>query len=199
LTEGLTLEDLFKPEDCLCGKCRKQLIELRERYAVLGMTVEALYLYTPFFENLIYQFKEAKDLPLAPLFLSPYRNGLRRQFKNKVIVAVPSSPKRTAQRGFVPMTELFKSIGIPILHPFEKDEIKQSQRSAQSRARIAKHIRLVDVESVRGKSVIVVDDVCTTGHSLEACVELLKPVVTEVSCWVVALHPALMHQKRAKR
>ncbi len=163
------------------------------------MTVEALYLYTPFFENLIYQFKEAKDLPLAPLFLSPYRSALRRQFKNKVIVAVPSSPKRTAQRGYVPIAELFKSIGIPVLHPFEKDEIKQSQRSAQTRARIAKHIRLANVEAVRGKSVVIVDDVCTTGHSLHACLELLKPEAKDVSCWVIALHPALMRQKRTKR
>lgn len=165
----------------------------------MGLKVDALYLYTPFFENLIFQFKESNDLPLAKLFLSPVQRVLRHRFRNHVVVAVPSSPKRTAQRGFVPIVELFKAIGIPVLHPFEKDEVKQSQRSAQTRTRISRSIRLIDLESVRGKSVVLVDDVCTTGHSLKACVDLLKPVAQEVSCWVVALHPALMHQKWAKR
>lgn len=190
------MEDLFKAEDCLCGKCRKQLIELREHYEVLGLRVEALYLYTPFFENLIFQFKDAKDLPLAPLFLSPYQRALRRQFKKKLVVAVPSSPKRTTQRGYVPITAMFEAIGIPVLHPFEKDEIKQSQRSVQTRTRIARHIRLKDSESIRDQSIVLVDDVCTTGHSLKACVELLTPLTKDISCWVVAIHPALIRQKR---
>lgn len=193
LTEGLTLEDVFKPDDRLCGKCRKQLVELNASYSVLGIAVHALYLYTPFFENLIFQFKEANDLPLAPVFLEPYRTKLRRLVKNAVVVAVPSSPKRTAQRGYVPVDVLFKAVGIPVMHPFEKDEVKQSQRSAQRRTVIARHIRLRDVDNIRGKRVIVVDDVCTTGHSLKACVDLLIPHATRVSCVVVAIHPTLVH------
>ena len=189
----MTLEDLFKPDDRLCGKCRKQLVELNATYPVLGISVHALYLYTPFFENLIFQFKEANDLPLAPVFLEPYRSKLQRRLKNAVVVAVPSSPKRTTQRGYVPVEVLFKAIGIHVFHPFDKDEVKQSQRSAQRRTLISRHIRLRDVDLIRGKRVIVVDDVCTTGHSLKACVDLLTPYASTVSCVVVALHPTLIH------
>jgi competence protein ComFC len=199
VSEGLTLDDLLKPEDRMCGKCRKQLVELNASYPVLGISVHALYLYTPFFENLIFQFKEANDLPLAPIFLEPYRTMLRRRLKNAVVVAVPSSPKRSAQRGYVPIEVLFRAIGIPVVHPFEKDEVKQSQRSAQRRTQIARHIRLRDVDMIRGKRVIVVDDVCTTGHSVKACVDLLTPHATHVSCVVVAIHPTLIHPSFGSR
>jgi competence protein ComFC len=131
LTRGLTLEDVFKRNDCLCGACRKQLIELWTTVTVLDMRVTSIYLYTPFFENLIFQFKDAKDLPLAPLFLKPYTYALRWRLRHHVVVTVPSSPKRTAARGFVPVVSLFNAIGVNVLQPFEKDEVKQSQRSSK--------------------------------------------------------------------
>lgn len=199
LTRGLTLEDVFKRNDCLCGACRKQLIELWTTVTVLDMRVTSIYLYTPFFENLIFQFKDAKDLPLAPLFLTPYTFALRWRLKHHVVVTVPSSPKRTAARGFVPVVSLFNAIGVNVLQPFEKDEVKQSQRSSKTRSHIKRHIRLIDKDAITGKHVILVDDVCTTGQSLKACYALLKPHVKTLSCLVIAIHPELIQSIGGKR
>jgi len=199
LTNGLGWDDLLKRDDRLCGVCRKQLTELNTRYPVMEMPVRAIYLYTPFFENLIFQFKEANDLPLAPVFLEPYATRLRWQLRHKVIVTVPSSPKRIATRGYIPVVTLFQAIGIKVLHPFEKDEIKQSNRSAKTRTLIHRHVRLTDVSVIAGKDVVLVDDVCTTGHSLKACYDLLKPHVKSLSCLVIAIHPELISPLRARR
>jgi predicted amidophosphoribosyltransferase len=192
LTHGLTWEDFLKRDDRLCGLCRKQLTAINRRTTVMEIPIQAIYLYTPFFENLIFQFKEAKDLPLAPVFLEPYATRLRWQLRHKVVVSVPSSPKRIASRGYVPVVKLFQAIGIDVLHPFEKDEIKQSRRSAKTRSLIHRHVRLVDTAVVAGKDVVLVDDVCTTGHSLRACYDLLKPHAKSLSCLVIAIHPELV-------
>lgn len=189
LTDGLGLIDLIRKEDVLCGFCRQQLIELKRRVTVLDMSVYGLYEYDAFFEKLIFQVKESKDVTLAPVFLHPHISVLRKLCQNKTIILVPSSAKKLKSRGFDALALFYEKLGCDLLYPFEKDDVKQSQRSAMMRSRIKNHIRLIHPELIQDKDIVLLDDVCTTGYSLKACVDLIKPLAKSVRIVVLAIHP----------
>lgn len=186
--DGLSLGELLMRQDILCGFCRKQLIPYRKAVHVLDYQVYAYYEYEPFFEKLIFQIKENKDQTLAPVFLYPYRKHLKKVCEGKTVILVPSSAKKTRQRGFDVLKSLYEGIETELLCPFEKDDVKQSQRGVHLRSRIKNHIRLVHPEWIQGKDVVLLDDVCTTGYSLKACLDLIKPVVNSVQVIVLAVH-----------
>ena len=175
-------------QDILCGFCRKQFVSCRKTIRVLDYEVYAYYEYEAFFEKLIFQVKENKDQTLAPVFLYPYRKHLKKICENKTIILVPSSTKKTRQRGFDVLKSLYEGLGIELLSPFEKDDVKQSQRGVHLRSRIKNHIRLVRPEMIQGKDVVLLDDVCTTGYSLKACIDLIKPLARSVNVVVLAAH-----------
>lgn len=180
---------MFLKEDLLCGYCRKRLTPLRKEITVLDFQVYAFYRYDDQFEQWIYQVKEAKDVTLAPVFLHPYLAWMNKRIAGKTVVMVPSSAKKTKQRGFEVLRVLYQGLNAELICPFEKDDVKQSQKSASQRSRIKNHIRLTDVSKVKDRDVILIDDVCTTGQTLKTCLDLLKSHVKSVSIIVLAIHP----------
>ncbi len=189
LTDGLGILDLFRKEDILCGYCRQQFNPIRKSFQVLGESVYAYYVYDAFFEKLIYQVKENKDETLAPIFLHPYVRDLKKRCLNKTLVLVPSSRKKTDSRGFDALRCMFQEVELELTCPFEKDDIKQSQRNVSQRSKIKNHIRLVHPQLVVGQDIVLIDDVCTTGYSIKACIDLLKPLANSIIVIVLAMHP----------
>lgn len=181
--------DLFKPEDVLCGYCRSALKVLRKTVPVMDFKVYAFYEYDALFEKMIFQVKESKDRALAPAFLHPYLSWLKKRIQDKTVILVPSSAKKTKQRGFDSLKALYEGLGCELLCPFEKDDVKQSQRSWTQRSRIKRHVHLVHPEVIQGKDIVLLDDVCTTGFTLKACLELVSPYVKSVELVVLAVHP----------
>jgi len=151
--------------------------------------VYAYYEYDAYFEKLIYQVKESKDETLAPVFLHPYVSHLKKLIGDKTVILVPSSAKKTKQRGFDALKALYSGLDQQLNCPFEKDDVKQSQRSLTQRSHIKRHLRLIDIQAIEGKDVVLLDDVCTTGYSLKACIDLIKPHVKSITVMVLAMHP----------
>jgi len=182
------LWEIFTKQDNLCADCRRKLIPFKKTTQVKGLSVYALYLYDDFMEECMFQIKEKKDQTLASIFLYPYRSKLRKLLKNKVITAVPSSDQKTNERGFHALEKMFKPIGYPIHHVFTKDDIKQSTLNSSQRSDISKHIHLVNPSMLIGQDVILIDDVCTTGSSLLACTNALRPYVASINILVIAIY-----------
>jgi len=189
LTDGIDLLDLFRKDDVLCGYCRQQFKLCRKSVQVCGETVYAYYEYDSFFEKLIYQVKENNDETLAPVFLHPYIRDLKKRCLHKTLVLVPSSIKKLESRGFDALRCMIQAVDRDMICPFEKDDIKQSQRNVVQRSKIKNHIRLIHPEWITGKDIVLIDDVCTTGYSLKACIDLLKPLANSIIVIVLAMHP----------
>jgi len=101
--------------------------------------------------------------------------------KGEVLVSVPLHPKRLRQRGYNQASLLAKELsqltGLPVVEDTlirVRDAVPQARaRSAIERRRNVKDA-FVCHEGLEGKQVLLIDDVCTTGATLDACATALK-------------------------
>ena len=100
----------------------------------------------------------------------------------EALVCVPLHPRRLRERGYnqsgLLARELGKRVGLPVI---EDCLIRVRQAQPQVRAVDAEERRrnVVDAfacrdDRVTGKQIILLDDVCTSGATLEACASALK-------------------------
>jgi len=186
--EGLDLYELFTKNDILCGNCRKKLIRLDRVYDVNGLKVHALYLYNDVLEKWMYQIKESKDETLGKCFMFDLSNKINKAYREYVLVPVPSSIEKTEERGFHAVHKMFASIDCVKLDCLIKDDIKQSKLNRYERQQINSSIHLIDNSVKQMSKLLIVDDVCTTGASLKACVDLLQTDHNQIKICVIALH-----------
>lgn len=107
-----------------------------------------------------------------------------------MIVPVPLARKRQHHRGYNQSMEIAKGIsritGIPISYQvvrrtkFEKSQTQMRQWERQEN--VANVFEVKDIETLRGRHVLLVDDVITTGATMTACArEILKAEGTRIS------------------
>jgi ComF family protein len=98
-----------------------------------------------------------------------------------VVVPVPLHPRRLVERGYNQAALLGRAVAAELGVPLGA-RVLGRRRSTGQQARLGREERLVnvagaftvrDVRAVRGKRVVLVDDVATTGATLGACREVL--------------------------
>ena len=140
---------------------------------------------------LVPAYKYGRDLALAPLLanlLVPHLNP-----DVDAIVAMPLSAPRLRERGFNQAHELARhvarAIGVPVLRDACRkvaDTPPQAGLTLPERVRNVKRAFVCDAD-LRGARVAIVDDVMTTGATMNELARVLKRAGADhVSGWVVA-------------
>ena len=114
-----------------------------------------------------------------------------------VVVPVPIKPSKIKLRGYNQCDLLGKGlcsrVNLPFLNALEKceDSLDQLGLSGAARRRnVQGSVKVADGSSVRGKRVMLVDDVLTTGATLSECARVLKAAGATAVCAVtVAITP----------
>lgn len=157
-------------------------------------------------DQLLLQLKFAACLPLAPWFaqliveqLLASRHGGPggASVLPELIAPVPLGRQRLAERGFNQALEvarpLARMLGVPLaarLATRLRETAPQSALAPAARAANVRAVFSVDPALVRGRHVGVVDDVMTSGRTLDALARELKQAgATRVSNFVVARTP----------
>ena len=107
-----------------------------------------------------------------------------------VVVPVPLHWRRRWTRGFNQAAELAAGLGLPVLHALRRGRSTPSQTdlpASQRHANVRRAFVIRRGVRLTGRSVVVVDDVSTTGATLEACAGvLLKGGAREVRALTAA-------------
>lgn len=130
----------------------------------------------------IHNFKYRHRRTLAePLALLVDNELQRKPLQLDLLVPVPLHRKRLAERGYnqaALLTErLSERLGIPMLECLTRtrETVSQAKLKAVARRTNVRGIfQCIEGTSLNGKRVGVVDDVCTTGATLEDCARALK-------------------------
>jgi len=170
----------------LCGECLRHPPHFDACIAVFD------YVFP--INRLIAQYKYTHQLFLMQTLAHQLLQTLceRELLLPDVIIAMPLHPQRLAQRGFNQSLELAKplalALGVPISDACERVINTQPQAGLKQQQRI-RNMRNAFIcnQSMQGKRVALVDDVMTTGASLNELARVLKKQgAAHVQCWVVA-------------
>src|SRR3989338_3544117 len=195
------LKDLLLPIECLgCHKenfwlCRtclnslkiyRQILPFTEPVKYLNGVISACSYDQPLLKNLIHAFKfnylEELSNPLAfILFRFWLRNGLSHKFSDFIIIPVPLAKKRQLERVFNQADLIAKKLSAYLDLPYSQCLIRFKNtphqvglNKSQRQNNIKNCFRIIKPETIRGQKIILIDDVVTTGSTLDEAAKTLK-------------------------
>ena len=141
-----------------------------DRYKAL-----ALYEYSEFVKKQIYVFKGCFDYEMKDIFLNLFIKELKIYFKGYKVIPVPSYKKDDELRGFNHVVEVFKQMNLDVYPIVEKTaHFKQAEKSAKDRKSINKFLQLNSEKPLDKERVLIVDDIYTTGATMNAVIKLVE-------------------------
>lgn len=187
------LDLLFPPRCAICGqvdtnwcaRCTALLLEYplipQTDMLANGFEIISSGVHQGILQEALHNLKYMGQTHLAPLLATRLSSLLAQtQWQPDFIIPVPMHPKRLAQRGYnqaeLLAYPLAETLGIACQpHAIERtrDTISQVGLSAQQRQENVKDVFKVHQEQIRGKIVVIVDDVLTTGATLSGCANTL--------------------------
>jgi ComF family protein len=197
---------ILQENQCIICKTKNSLGKTcktcQNKTSLSGLIISTKY-DNPILREVIHYFKYRylKDLsvPLALLMKKRVQNFPNTFFKETVLIPIPLSKKRLKKRGFnqayLIAHHLSNWLNIPLNSDIMKrvrstspqaeiKDYKTRQKNIKNNFRLNSAIN--SERLLRNKKVILIDDVTTTGATLEECAKVLKPYVKEVWGWTIA-------------
>jgi ComF family protein len=178
------------PEDHVCENCLRRRPFFEE--------ARAPFLYEGGLMTAIHEFKYGAKSSFAKplgLLLSSFARTWLETDKNLLLMPVPLHPRRLRERGFNQSLLLAREVAKDLkvdLDFLSLQRIKytkpQTELGSEERARnVRRAFQVLRRETVKKRSIVLVDDVATTGSTLNECARALKKAgCREVFCLVLA-------------
>jgi len=175
----------------ICGVCINQDLSYDSSFSPL--------LYEEATATLVNRLKHHRDITILACLSTIFCNAFyhAKQNRPELIVSIPLSRNRYFLRGFNQSHELAqlisKELRIPHLPILKRTRNTKPQQGLSRRARL-KNLqncfnltKSVDRQAIEGKSIALVDDVVTTGATMELAAKELKKVGAKcVFAWSIA-------------
>ena len=174
------------PTGEVCGHCLKQPPLFTRTTAVFG--------YSFPLDKLIQSMKYGEQLALARAFAKKLVQRIDKSNLPDYVIAMPLQPAKLRERGFNQLLLLAATIArelklklLPNACQRVRDTPPQSALPWKERKKNVRNAFCCDID-LTDKRIVLVDDVLTTGASLNALAEALsKQGAIEISAWVVAI------------
>lgn len=175
---------LPKDETDLCRDCRVDQPEYQygKKKVTHVSELTAVWMYEGLARESLLRYKFGK----ARHYAAPYARLLAMRIQQDlpqfdIITWVPVSRKRLRKRGYDQVELLAKAVspelGVPaekLLDKFRDNRANSSLKTpAERRANVLGVYRAVDPERIRGKRVLLLDDIVTTGATASECARIL--------------------------
>jgi competence protein ComFC len=159
----------------VCPDCRRRQTEIDG--------IRSLFRFDEVIRKAIHQLKYRNLKAISPCLAELLADYIRSNpLPGEALVCVPLHPRRLRERGYNQSSLLARELGVRIDLPVIEDcliRVKQAQPQvravgAEERRRNVADAFVCRDERVSGKQIILIDDVCTSGATLESCATALK-------------------------
>ncbi|MEH7254789.1 ComF family protein [Neobacillus niacini] len=165
------LDERFRFDD-LCHDCVRWEEDL-EWQGYLDSN-HSLFLYNDFFKEVMAKYKFRGDYVLAKLFAERISDSLR-LLNPDLLVPIPLSCERLYERGFNQAEALILEAGFSPANLLTRIHLeKQSKKSRTERIHIPQVFQVNRQLEIKGKEILLIDDIYTTGSTLRHAAKLLK-------------------------
>lgn len=149
-------------------------------------------------QEIMHQFKYKKQKELGCFLGSAFGNELKKtNFQNAdALIPVPLHYEREKERGFNQSLQiangLSDSLKIPVLNNILKRTAANESQTRKHKydrwINVEKIFELQSIDAIKNKHIVIVDDVLTTGATIESCaIELLQGEKTKLSVLTLAV------------
>lgn len=171
----ISLSDFFLNDRPICGRCLRKMKPRLTRYKIQNYSFMSVYRYQEEIRNLLFLFKACGDIELAPIFLSFQAPILHWYYHGFYLIPAPSFSERENKRGFSHVKEMFNVLNLPMIDCLKKTkDVKQADLNYEKRQEIKKYLSIDSAMDLKGKKLLFVDDVVTSGATALAAITLLK-------------------------
>jgi ComF family protein len=188
---------LFKGEEIVCSRCMVEMPQtnyhldpsnsLMQRFGsrIPILMISALFRFSKSgrIQHLLHQLKYKNHPEVGIVLGKLYGTKLTTAFSKKIdmILPVPLHPSRLRRRGYNQSGKFAEGLAESLLVPFSDNILRRKVKTlTQTRKTKLKRWENVDnvfevrsPQEVLGKNILLVDDVITTGATLEACGQVL--------------------------
>ena len=192
--------NLFFPIKCgVCGKIGlpicKECEERLKPYEINLVQKDKffIYKYQDIIRNLLlnYKFNDASYLANSFAYLIKNNKKIYSILKNyDIIIPVPLHKKRMNERGYNQTELIAKKLGIPVETNclIKAKNIKpQSTKTAKERQIDIKNVFAIqNVEKIKNKKLLLLDDIYTTGSTANECIKTLSKATNKISFLAIA-------------
>ena len=181
-----------RPDRALCSACRAQLEDAPSGHTLaVGIRVLSALRYEGAVRLAILAFKEQGRTDLARALSRPLGLALAEAARaiaptsgeRVELCTVPPSREAWRRRGYSPVDLLLRSAGFRAAHVLAQTGLHEDQK-VLGRAARRKNLEgsLVSRRSLSGRHFIVVDDILTTGSTIEEAVRAVREAGGTVAC-----------------
>ena len=174
-------ETFGKGKNLLCKKCLEKLEKAKNPKTYGQVGTFSYCMYGEFSRNMILRAKDGDEPHLLRVMATCVNELLAAEgISGEEIAYVPSMKKTVRRRGYDHMKKearvLSELTGIPVLKGLKRVSVSADQTALKYEERFenVKNDFCYDGEDLSGKTIILIDDVVTSGATLNACAVALR-------------------------
>lgn len=171
---------MIKQPQVICDKCRSKFVqaEMKDYHQDWEATkfegaldsLTSSYTYNEFMKDVLHQYKFLQDVELAKIFREDF---VHLKSEAAMIVSIPMHSEKLRERTFAQVDELLLAADISFSQPLQKI-LNTTQGKKSKLERTQSEILFTVTENVVGKSILLIDDLYTTGTTLHHAAYVLK-------------------------
>lgn len=196
---GLILQD---HEDEICGLCLDKLVK-NSSIKTIGNSYY-IWDYTELFRKIIFKFKFYGKKSTGDVFSTLIYEKIRyiiEKEKIDIVIPVPIHSKRKNNRGFNQAEEILKGCQIEYV---TAERVRHTRHmwgilSEEKRKKnITNSFKIKNIEKIKGKNILIFDDIITTGNTAEELTQILQRGTDGVRVKTMALAAGRYFKSKCK-